>query len=222
MTDSLLPAPVSINSQECDCKWVRTPMGGSVIRLDILRDTVSIDCNIKSARGHTSICLTPWESQAQYKRWNQESYPPHDRTCHLVDRFQAAERKARSILQSRCMSLQCMAHTGWMRPAQQSDPYCEHPAEYRVYYSEEDALVYHDLQENMPEEDREEQVDRSARPPMDPPTYEEVLHSLGRAPTIAKLGPHSPGSCSSSHVPYEAGEDSNPEDDQNSQERALE
>ena len=55
---------------------------------------------------------------------------------------------------------------------------------------------------------------------MDPPTYEEALYSLGRAPTIADLGPHSPGSCSSSLVPYEAGEDSNPEDDQNSQERA--
>ena len=113
--------------------------------------------------------------------------PPHDRTCHLVDRFRAAERKARSILQSRHMNLQCVAHTGWMRPARQSDPYYEHPAEYCTYYSEEDALVYCDLQrsglqEDMPEEDREEQVDRSARPPMDPPTYEEALHSLGRAP----------------------------------------
>ena len=96
-----------------------------------------------------------------------------------------------------------------------------------MYYSGEDVLVYHDLQrsglqEDMPEEDREEQMDMSARPPMDPPTYEEALHSLGRAPTVADLGPHSPGSCSSSLVPYEAGEDSNPEDDQNSQERAPE
>ena len=57
---------------------------------------------------------------------------------------------------------------------------------------------------------------------MDLPTNEEALHSLGRAPTIADLGPHSPGSCSSSLVPYEAGEDSKPEDDQNSQERAPE
>ena len=72
----------------------------------------------------------------------------------------------------------------------------------------------------MPEESREEQVDRSARPRMDPSTYEEALHSLERVPTIADLGPHSPGSCSSSLVPYEAWEDSNPEDDQNSQERA--
>ena len=74
----------------------------------------------------------------------------------------------------------------------------------------------------MPEEDREGQIDRSARPPIDPPTYEEALHSLGRAPTVADLGSHSPGSCSSSLVPYEAGEDSNPEEDQDPQERAPE
>ena len=145
MTDSLLPTSASINSHECDCKCIRRPMGGSVIRLDIPRDTVSIDCNIKPARGHTSIRLTPWESRAQYKRWNWESYPPHDRMHHLVDRFQAAERKARSIFQSRRMSLQCVAHTGWTCPAWQSNPYYEHPAEYRAYYSEEDALVYRDL-----------------------------------------------------------------------------
>ena len=30
-------------------------MGGSVLRLDIPHDAVSFDCNIKSARGHTSI-----------------------------------------------------------------------------------------------------------------------------------------------------------------------
>ena len=117
MTDSLLRTPASINSHECNCKWVRRPMGGSVIRLDIPRDTVSIDCNIKSARGHTSIHLTPWESRAQYKRWNQESYKPHDRTGHLIDRFCAAERKVRSILQSRHLSLQCVACAGWMHPA---------------------------------------------------------------------------------------------------------
>ena len=35
---------------------------------------------------------------------------------------------------------------------------------------------------------------------------------------MADLGPHSPDSCSSSLVPYEAEEDSNPEEDQNQQE----
>ena len=85
------------------------------------------------------------------------------------------------------MSLQYLAHTGWMCPAQRSDPYYEHPAEYHVYYSEEDALVYSDLQrsglqEDMPEEDREGEIDRSARPLIDPPTYEEALQS--------RKGPH--------------------------------
>ena len=174
MTDSLLPIPASINSQECDCKWVRRPMGSSVIRLDIPRDTASIDCNIKSARGHTSTHLTPWESQAQYKRWNQATYKPHDRSDHLIDRFCATERKARFILQSRHLSLQCMGCTGWMCPAWQSGPYHEQPTGYHTYYSEEDALVYRDLQrtklqEDMPEEDRAGPVDRSARPPQQPP-----------------------------------------------------
>ena len=70
----------------------------------------------------------------------------------------------------------------------------------------------------MPEEDRAGPVDRSARPPNNSPTYEEALHSLGRAPTVADLGLHSPDSCSSSLVSYEAEEDSNPEEDQNQQE----
>ena len=60
MADALLPAPASVTSQECDCKWVRRAMGGSVLHLDIPRDAVSFDCNIKSARGHTSIHMTPW------------------------------------------------------------------------------------------------------------------------------------------------------------------
>ena len=55
MTDVLLPAPASICSQEVDCKWVRRNIGGFVIRLDIARDMVSVDLNIKSARGHTSV-----------------------------------------------------------------------------------------------------------------------------------------------------------------------
>ena len=114
-----------------------------------------------------------------------------------------------------------------MHPAWRNSPYYEQPAGYRVYYNKEDSLVYHDLQrsglqEDMPGEDREEQIDRSARPPLDPPMYEEALHSLGRAPTVADLGPHSPGSCSSFLVPYEAGEDSNPEEDQDQQEMTPE
>ena len=101
MTDLLLLAPASINSLECDCKWVRRPMGGLVIRLDIPRDAVSVVCNIKSTMGHTSVNMTPWESKAQYKRWNSETYKPHNQASHLIDRFHAAERKARSIRKSR-------------------------------------------------------------------------------------------------------------------------
>ena len=104
MTDALLPAPASICSQEVDCKWVRRSIGGSVIRLDIARDTVSVDLNIKSARGHTSIRLTPWDSKSQYKRWGN-AYKPRDRTAKQIDAFRAAERRARAILTSRRISL---------------------------------------------------------------------------------------------------------------------
>ena len=78
--------------------------------------------------------------------------------------------------------------------------------------------MHHDLQrsgrlEDMPEDDRTGSLDRPAGPLRNPPTYEEALLSLGRAPTVADLGPHEPDSCSSSLVPYD--EDSNPEEDQN-------
>ena len=56
-------------------------------------------------------------------------------------------------------------------------------------------------------------LDRPAGSLRDPPTYEEVLLSLGRAPTVADLGPHEPNSCSFSLVLYD--KDSNPEEDQN-------
>ena len=107
-------------------------------------------------------------------------------TGHLIDRFHATERKVRSILQTRHLSLQYVAHAGWMCPAWQSGPYYEQSAGYHAYKSEEDALVYRDLQrtglhEDMPEEDRAGPADRSARSPNNPPKYEEALHSLGRA-----------------------------------------
>ena len=104
MTDALLPAPASICSQEVDCKWVRRSIGGSVLRIDMARDMVSVDMNIKSSRGHTSIHLTPWDSQAQYRRWNN-TYKPRDKTTKQIEAFRAAERKARAILSSRRISL---------------------------------------------------------------------------------------------------------------------
>ena len=65
----------------------------------------------------------------------------------------------------------------------------------------------------MPEDDRMGPLDRPAGSLRNPPTYEEVLLSLGRAPTVADLGPHEPDSRSSSLGPYD--EDSNPKEDQN-------
>ena len=193
-------------------------MGGSVIQLNIPRDTVSVDCNIKSTRGHTSIQLTPWESKAQYKRWNQETYKPHAKASNLMNRFHAAERRARSIQQSRCLSLHHMAHIGWIHPSHRNGPHQDRPPGYCTYHDEEDVLVHRDLQrsgrlEDMPEDDGAGSSDRPAGSLRDPPTYEEALLSLGRAPTVADLSPHEPGSCSSSLVLYE--EDSNPEEDQN-------
>ena len=183
MTDLLLPAPASINSQDCDCKWVRRPMGGSVIQLDIPRDTVSVGCNIKSTRGHTSIHLTPWESKAQYKRWNQETYKPHAKASHLMSRFQAAERRARSIRQSRHLSLHRVARIGWICPSHRNGPHQEHPAGHHTYHDEEDALVHHDLQrsgwlDDMPEDDRPGSSNRPDESLRNPPTYEEALLSL--------------------------------------------
>ena len=75
-----------------------------MIHLDIARDTVSVDLNIKSTRGHTSIHLTPWDSQSQYKKWSN-TYKPRDRTAKQIDAFRAAERRARAILTSRHISL---------------------------------------------------------------------------------------------------------------------
>ena len=178
-------------------------MGGSLIRLDIPRDTVSIVCNIKSTRGHTIINLTPWESRAQYKKWNKETYKPNDQASHLIDRFHAAERRARSIRQCRQLSLYHVARVGWMRQSQ-SGLHRRHPAEDNAYPDEED---------------RTGQVDRPLNKIL---TYEEAFHGLGRAPTMADLGPHSPGSCSSSLVPYAAEENSNPKEDQEQQRRTPE
>ena len=196
-------------------------MGGSVIQLDIPRDTVLIDCNIKLTRGHTNIHLTPWESRAQYKKWKNETYKPHDQASHLMDRFHAAERRAGSIQQSRCLSLHHMACVSWVHPSHRSGPHQEHPAGHRTYHDEEDTLVHHNLQrsgwlEDMPEDDRTGPLDRPTRSPNNPPTYEEALHSIGRAPIVADLSPHRLDSCSSSLMPYE--EDSNPEEDQTQQE----
>ena len=226
MTDLLLPAPASINSQECDCRWVRRPMGGSVIRLDIPRDAVSVVCNIKSTRGHTSVNMMPWESKAQYKRWNRETYKPHNQASHLIDRFHAAERKARSIRQSRQLSLHRVARISWVRPSRRDGPHREHPAGHHTPQDKEGTLVHHDLQrsgqlEGTPEDDGAGLLDQPTGVLRDPPTYEEALLSLGRAPTEADLGPQSPESRSSSLMPYDIEEDRDPDETQEQQEGTL-
>ena len=134
-----------------------------------------------------------------------------------MNRFHVAERRARSIWQSRRLSLHHVARIGWIHPSRRNGPSQDHPTGHRTY-DEEDTLVHCDLQrsgrlEDMPEDDRTGSLDRPAESLRDPPTYEEALLSLGRAPTVADLGPHEPDSCSSSLVLYE--EDSNPEEDQN-------
>ena len=143
MADALLPTPASITSQECDCKWVRRPMRGSVLRLDIPWDAVSFDCNIMSARGHTSIHMTPWESRSLYKRWNEESYPLCDKTRQLIENFRAAERRTRAILHSR-ISLNCTARVGWMHPDRCSDTPFRGSAYtvYQPYYETRNEVAY--------------------------------------------------------------------------------
>ena len=227
MTDLLLPTPASINSLECDCKWVRRPMGGLVIRLDIPRDAVSVVCNIKSTRRDTSVNMMLWESKAQYKRWNSETYKPHNQASHLIDQFHAAKRKDRSIQQSRRLSLHRVAHIGWVHPSHRNGPHQEHLVGHHNPQDKEDVLVHHNLQrsgqlEATPEGDGAELPDRPTGSLRDPATYEEVLHSLGRAPTEADLGPRSPESRSSSLMPYDMEEDRDPDKTQEQQEGILE
>ena len=92
---------------------------------------------------------------------------------------------------------------------------------------EEDTLVHHDLQrsgqlEGTSEGDGAELPDQPTGFLRDPPTYEEALHNLGRAPTEADLGPQSPESRSSSLMPYDMEEDRDPDETQEQQEGILE
>ena len=227
MTDLLLPAPASINSLECDCKWVRRPMGGSVIQLDIPRDAVSVVCSIKSTRGHTSVNMTMWESKAQYRRWNKDIYKPHSQANHLIDQFHAAERKARSIRQSQRLSLHRVARIGWVRPSHRNGPHQEQLVGHHNPQEEGDTPMPGDLQKSgqlggTSEDDGAELSDQPTGFLRDPPTYEEALHDLGRAPTEADLDPRSPESHSLSLMPYDMEEDRDQDKTQEQQEGILE
>ena len=88
-------------------------------------------------------------------------------------------------------------------------------------------LVHRDLQrsgqlEGTPKDDGAELPDQPTGFLKDPPTYEEALHSLGRAPTEADLGPQSPELHSSSLMPYDMEEDRDPDETQEQQEEILE
>ena len=198
-----------------------------MIWLDILRDAVSVVCNIKSTIGHTSVSMMPWESKAQYKRWNRETYKPQNQASHLIDWFHAAKRKARSIRQSRQLSLHRVARIGWVHPSHRDGPHREHPVGHHTPQDEEDTLVHRDLQRSgqlkgTPEDDGAGLPDRPTGVLRDPPTYEEALLSLGRAPTEADMGPRSPESCSSSLMPFDIEEDRDPDETQEQQEGTLE
>ena len=231
MADALLPTPASITSQECDCKWVRRPMGGSVLRLDIPRDVVSFDCNIKSARGHTSIHMTPWESRSHYKRWNEESYPPHDKTRQLIENFRAAERRTRAILHNRRISLNRTVRVGWMHPDRCSGTPFRGPTNtiYPPYYETKNVTAHRNHRrtalpppECMSGESEMGQENLATRP-LDPQMKKDVLTlGEGRAPTVSDLGLHSPDSISSSLMPYGLGEDSCSEESQGQQDQTLE
>ena len=198
-----------------------------MIQLDIPRDAVSVVCKIKSTRGHTSVNMMPWESKAQYRRWNKDTYKPHSQENHLIDWFHAAERKARSIRQSRHLSLHRVAHIGWVCPSHRNGSHSEHLVGHHHPQTEGGALMPCDLQRSgqlggPSEDDGAELSDQLTGFLRDPPTYEEALHDLGKAPTEADLGPQSPESCSSSLMPYDVEEDGDQDETQEQQEGILE
>ena len=116
-----------------------------------------------------------------------------------------------------------MACISWVCPSHRDGPHQEHPAGHHTPQDEEDVLVHHDLQrsgqlEDTPEDDGAGLPDRPTGFLRDPPINEEVLLSLGRAPTEADLGPQSPESCSSSLMPYAIEENRDPDKPQEQQE----
>ena len=120
-----------------------------------------------------------------------------------------------------------MARIGWVPPSCRNGPHSEHLVGHHHPQTEEDAPMPGDLQRSGQlggplEDDRAELSDQPTGFLRDPPTYEEALHHLGRAPTEADLGPQSPASLSSSLMPYDVGEDGNQEKTQEQQGGTLE
>ena len=112
-------------------------------------------------------------------------------------------------------------------PFPQKWPPREHLVGHHNPQEEGDALMPGDLQRSgqlggTSEDDGAELPDQPTGFLRDPPTYEEVLHDLGRAPTEADLGPQSLESRSSSLMPYDMEEDGDQDETQEQQEGILE
>ena len=148
----------------------------------------------------------------------------------MIENFRAAERRTRAILHNRRLSLHQTARAGRMRLARRRDtplrgtaytayqPYCEdrNGAAHRNY--KRTALP---PPEDMCGENDMGQGNLATRP-LDPQMAGVLLLGEGRAPTVADLGPHSPGSMSSSLMPYGMGEDSCSGESQGQQDQTLE
>ena len=88
-----------------------------------------------------------------------------------------------------------MACIGWVRPSHRNGPHQEHLVGHHNPQEEGDALMPGDLQRPKGQsggtsgDDGAESSEQPTGFLRDPPTYEEALHDLGRAPTEADLGP---------------------------------
>ena len=125
------------------------------------------------------------------------------------------------------LSLHRVSRISWVHPSHRGGPHREHPDGRHNPQDEEEVLVHHDLQrsgqlKDTPEDDGAELTDQPTGSLRDPATYEEALHSLGRAPTEADLGSQSPESRSSSLMPFDIEEDRDFHETRGQQERILE
>ena len=124
-------------------------------------------------------------------------------------------------------------------PCQEHQPHAREPSGYRCYYNQEEAFQVTErpsrrqMQPRRPLEQgrsasapnlHTESLREEATHSCDPPTYEETMQSLGRAPTQQDLGPFSPVSLSSLLVPYDDNSPSTPkgEEQQPAREERME
>ena len=121
-----------------------------------------------------------------------------------------------------------MARIGWVRPSRRNGPHRERLVGHHNPQEEGDALMPGDMQRpegqlgGTSEDDGAELSEQPTGFLRDPPTYEEALHDLGRAPTEADLGPRSPESRSLFLMPYNMEEDGDQDETQEQQEGIFE